>query len=313
MNSLPFLRSPQLGAATVYDCSNDPLPSTDALCDRILNGFTCAVTGSYGRDRPAMGNSTLSRSRRALAANPALDVTVIAPATNQSGTGDSFNTGPIDVSPAATASAFPATAVAGFPADTIFYGVTHALPAPPDLVVSGINQGQNVGDLTELSGTVGAGLTAARLGIPAIAVSTAFGADLDYGEAATYTAALVERSRRSRALRARLAPAKEPTALVLNVNFPTCTTGETRGVVVVPLGQITTITGYAPGAGTLVVPEVQSLPPFEIDCQAPASDGFANDLEALRAGFATVTPLGANLGGVTRPLKAFRVLEGLPF
>lgn len=250
---------------------------------------------------------------QALSQNPALDVTVIAPATNQSGTGDSFNTGPIDVFPSSTAGAFPATAVAGFPADTVFYGVTYAMPVPPDLVVSGINAGQNVGSLTELSGTVGAALTAARFHIPAIAVSTAIGAGIDYTEAATYTAELVERFRTSRSLRTKLSPPKEPTALVVNVNFPTCPTGSTHGVVLAPLGEITTITGYVPGAGALVVPTVQTTNPFVIDCQVPTSGEFANDLDALKAGYATVTPLGANLGGVTRRLKSFRLLEKIPF
>lgn len=250
---------------------------------------------------------------QALATNPALDITVIAPATNQSGTGDNFNTGPINVFPSSTAGAFPATAVAGFPADTVFYGVTYAMPVPPDLVVSGINQGQNVGDLTELSGTVGAGLTAARFHIPAIAVSTAIGAGIDYTEAANYVAALVERFRVSGGLRSKMSPPKEPTSLVINVNFPTCPTGSTRGVVLAPLGQLTTITGYTPGAGTLVVPTVQSTNPFVIDCQVPTNGEFANDLDALKAGYATVTPLGANLGGVTRRLKSFRLLEKIPF
>lgn len=250
---------------------------------------------------------------QALSQNPALEITVIAPATNQSGTGDNFNTGPINVFPSSTAGAFPATAVAGFPADTVFYGVTHAMPVPPDLVVSGINAGQNVGNLTELSGTVGAGLTAARFHIPAIAISTAIGANIDYTEAATYTAELVERFRISRSLRSKLSPPKEPTALVVNVNFPTCPTGSTHGVVLVPLGEINTITGYTPGAGTLVVPTVQSTNPFVIDCQVPTSGEFATDLDALKAGYATVTPLGANLGGVTRRLKSFRLLEKIPF
>jgi broad specificity polyphosphatase/5'/3'-nucleotidase SurE len=97
------------------------------------------------------------------------------------------------------------------------------------------------------------------------------------------------------------------------VNFPTCPTASTRGVVLAPLGQIATITGYTPGAGTLVVPTVKITNPTVIDCQVPTSGDFPNDLEALRAGYATVTPLGANLGGVTSRLKAFRILEKIPF
>src|SRR5262245_12675624 len=145
-----------------------------------------------------------------LAANPNLDITVIAPATNQSGTGDSFNTGPIDVTPASTAGAFPATAVStptntGRPGDTVLYGLLHGLAQPPDLVVSGINSGQNAGELVNLSGTVGAALWAARLGIPAIAVSHGlFNTAAQFQESATYTASLVERFRLSRGFRAKL-------------------------------------------------------------------------------------------------------------
>jgi 5'-nucleotidase len=145
----------------------------------------------------------------ALSKNPNLDITVIAPATNQSGTGDDFSTGPINVFPSSTAGAFPATAVAGFPADTVYYAVTYAMPVPPDLVVSGINLGQNVGNLADISGTVGAALTAARFHIPAIALSTALGANVDYTEAANYAAALVERFRVSRSLQKKLSPPKE--------------------------------------------------------------------------------------------------------
>src|SRR4030095_9591691 len=58
-----------------------------------------------------------------LAANPNLQVTVIAPATSKSVTGDNTPTGSINVSPSSTAGAFPATAVAGFPADTVLFGV----------------------------------------------------------------------------------------------------------------------------------------------------------------------------------------------
>ena len=54
----------------------------------------------------------------------------------------------------------------------------------PDLVVSGINEGQNLGPVVDLSGTVGAARAAARRGVPALAVSQGFGQDLDYEVAA---------------------------------------------------------------------------------------------------------------------------------
>ncbi len=89
--------------------------------------------------------------------NPELDITVIAPATNQSGSGDSFTNGPVSPSSTTTASGFPATAVNGFPADRVLLGVLELLPAPPDVIVSGINSGPNISDFVvgELSARSG--------------------------------------------------------------------------------------------------------------------------------------------------------------
>lgn len=61
--------------------------------------------------------------------------------------------------------------VNGTPAQTIVYGVVEICPRKPDLVVSGINYGENVGSGTTVSGTVGAALEAATFGIPALAIS----------------------------------------------------------------------------------------------------------------------------------------------
>ena len=62
-------------------------------------------------------------------------------------------------------------AVGGSPAQTVLHGVLQVTPRKPDLVVSGINYGENVGTIVTISGTVGAALEAASLGIPALAVS----------------------------------------------------------------------------------------------------------------------------------------------
>ena len=174
---------------------------------------------------------------QALTANPNLQVTVIAPATNQSGTGDQVTGGTISVTPSSTAGAFPATAVAARPADSVLFALLQALPQPPDLVVSGINAGQNAGEISTLSGTVGAALTAARLGIPAIAAShgITYTTAAQYAESAQYVADLVERFRESRGFRAKMTTrSRARFALVLNVNFPSCAS---RGVVLVPLGR----------------------------------------------------------------------------
>src|SRR3954471_22267689 len=138
-----------------------------------------------------VGAPGLAAVVRALTADSSLEVTVYAPATNQSGTGDSITTGPLTVMQAATADGYPAVSVAGFPADGLLFGVLQGLTEKPDLGVSGINAGQNVAALVNISGTVGVGLWASRLGIPAFAVSQALGPDISYEEAAQYTRRLV--------------------------------------------------------------------------------------------------------------------------
>jgi 5'-nucleotidase len=250
-----------------------------------------------------------------LAANPNLQVTVIAPATNQSLTGDNITTtGSINVSPSSTAGAFPATAVAGFPADTVLFGVLEALPQPPDLVVSGINLGQNAGqEIVDASGTVGAALTAARLGIPAIAVShgLTFTTAAQFAESAIYTARLVERFRVSRGFRAKMSSRSGARfALVLNVNFPRCTSGATRGVVLVPMGPINRVTGYTPagsmGSTQTFMPTVVTLSPFGGPCTSGITDP-ATDAEGLANGFATLTPLNPDLTS-SQKIRTFRFL-----
>ena len=62
----------------------------------------------------------------------------------------------------------------GTPADCVIFALDKLLPAPPDMVISGINHGANIGDDIMYSGTVAAAREAARYGIPAIAVSQGF-------------------------------------------------------------------------------------------------------------------------------------------
>jgi 5'-nucleotidase len=97
----------------------------------------------------------------------------------------------------------------------------------PDLVVSGINEGQNIGPLVDVSGTVGAARTAARSGIPALASSQGFGSPPDYESGATAVLAWVEDFRLGRA--------GPPYQEVANLNIPTCTAGAIRGTAELPV------------------------------------------------------------------------------
>jgi 5'-nucleotidase len=115
------------------------------------------------------------------------DVHVVAPETVQSATGHGITlTTPLLTSRVTIENAFTGTAVDGRPADCVKLAVAQLLPREPDLVVSGMNAGANVGVNVIYSGTVAAAIEAAFLGLPAIAVSLHLRSDVqtDYRRAA---------------------------------------------------------------------------------------------------------------------------------
>ncbi len=103
------------------------------------------------------------------------EVTISAPRAQASGSGRSFpfyNDGKISVQTVELhGRTWQAHAVGGTPAQAVFHAVQDILGRKPDLVVSGINFGENLGDSLGSSGTIGGALEAAGLGIPALAVS----------------------------------------------------------------------------------------------------------------------------------------------
>lgn len=253
-----------------------------------------------------------------LALNPNLLIDVVAPATNQSGTSDNFSTTPFGVAAGTTATGFPGTAVSGTPADSVLYAVLSALPQRPDIVVSGVNFGQNIGSFTaeKGSGTVGAALTAGSMGIPAIAASAGLPAT-DYGPAARYVANVVENFRAKKRLGKRMVSKNGlDQRLVLNVNFPNCATGAVRGVVVVPLAYAQDLLGRVVTSYTMTGPStfqaiLSSTNAFTSDCTSTLEKP-ASDIEAMNNGFASVTPLNPTLT-VDSSIKRFRFLAKIPF
>ncbi len=271
--------------------------------------FTVLVTNDDGVGAPG-----LDAVVGVLSSNPALDVVVVAPLNNASGSGDSTTSTPMAVTATTTASGRPATAVDGFPADSVLVAIHHLLPEPPDLVVSGINFGQNVTrEVSDISGTVGAALTAARAGIPAIAVSQAF-IPSSYLDAAVYTGNLVERIRRTRSFQRRLQSRDRPgVAKVLSVNWPSCSVGRARGARLTGLGFLSSVTGYTtPNPGEVQETRVTRNFAQAQDCQSTDGD-VADDLDALVKGFASVVVLNAdNTSGDARN-TTFRFVERIPF
>lgn len=110
-------------------------------------------------------------------------------------------------------------AVDGTPTDCVKLALTGLLPARPDLVVSGINQGPNLGDDIIYSGTVSAAIEGALLGVPAIAVSLASFKNFDFRAAAAFSAALVSRILHNGV----------PPETLLNVNVPALPEEQLKG------------------------------------------------------------------------------------
>lgn len=111
-------------------------------------------------------------------------------------------------------------AVSGTPADCVKLAVGEILDAPPDMVVSGINPGPNVGINVHYSGTVSAAKEAALMGLKAIAVSQGLGGPCGFAHTAAFVASLVRR----------IMDKGLPRATFLNVNVPSCPREQIRAI-----------------------------------------------------------------------------------
>ena len=163
-----------------------------------------------------------------------VEVTVVAPLENQSGTGGKTTDGALTVTDATTKSGYAAKAVAGFPADSIVWAIDQkGIDFVPDLVVSGINNGQNYSlEIVTLSGTVGAARAAAKRNIPSVAVSQGLADAPDFPTAAEALVQWVQDHRDE--LRARTDG--DAVTEFANINAPTCAAGlMIRGVIEVPI------------------------------------------------------------------------------
>lgn len=205
----------------------------------------------------------------ALAGRPDLELVVVAPAEQQSGSGDATTPGGAPGSPATTRSGHEAVAVAGEPADAVIHALDVVLAGEaPDLVVSGINEGQNLGPVVDVSGTVGAARTAARRGIPAVAVSAGLPpegvAEPDYEAGVEALLAWLDEHL-----------GELEAGSFANINVPTCATGDVRGTVEVASATDET-------NGPAIGPS---------DCASTLTDPV-DDVQAFAHGFVAVTEPG---------------------
>lgn len=197
-----------------------------------------------------------------------VEIVVVAPLTQQSGTGSKTTKGDLETSKVELASGQPATAVAGFPADTIRVAIDE-MGITPDLVITGINEGQNVGPVIDYSGTVGAARAAVARDVAALATSQGTADEIDYELAVPLILDWVSEHR------AALLDGSAPVE-VTNLNVPTCSTGD--------LGELVEIEPDLDGdlAAALGVQ----------DCTKSGDDfTFEGDLDAFLAGHPTLSTL----------------------
>ena len=172
--------------------------------------------------------------RRALLEVPEVDLAVVAPNANRSATARSITTRELLwVDEVEFADGFTGYATDGTPVDCVRLAALGLGDEPPELIVSGINHGANLGDDITYSGTVAAALEGIVLGVPAIAVSQQsraremdfrLGLEFDFHEAAAFVARVVEE----------LDHVPMPARTLLNVN---CPAGDAKGARVCRLGK----------------------------------------------------------------------------
>ncbi len=168
---------------------------------------------------------------RAIASALSDDIWVVAPETNQSGVSHSLTLhDPLRVRHISERE----MAVAGTPTDCVLMAVLELLADhKPDLVLSGVNHGQNTADDATYSGTIAGAMEGTLLGIPSIALSQArHGAGYDGAGAMRWETA---RAHGAETID-RLLSAGWPPRILLNVNFPDCAPEEVRGMEVTSQG-----------------------------------------------------------------------------
>jgi 5'-nucleotidase len=236
----------------------------------------------------------LQAARRALREIEGVDVDVIAPDSNRSATARSITTrAPLTVEEVEFEDGDVGYATDGTPVDCVRFAELGLVGHRPDLIVSGINHGANLGDDITYSGTVAAAFEGIVLGIPALAVSQQSSGGgmgyvsgrFDFGVAGPFTAELVRR----------LIDEPMPEETLINVNSPA---GEPRGIEVTRLGK------RIYNDELKLVGEEGGRRHYEIYGWQPGYEQIeGTDLHAVAEGRISVTPIHFDLtdhGGLER-------------
>jgi len=208
---------------------------------------------------------------------PLAELHVVAPERDRSGASNSLT---LDMPIRARETANGVIRVDGTPTDCVHLAITGLLKQEPDMVISGINAGANLGDDVLYSGTVAAAMEGRFLGLPAIAVSLAGSEGQNYASAVDVVVRLVKQLQRY----------PLPRDTILNVNVPD-----------LPLDQIAGIRATRLGHRHKAEPVVRDKDPrgrviyWVGPAGAEADAGPGTDFHAIREGFVSITPLQIDL------------------
>lgn len=234
----------------------------------MAQSYRILLTNDDGIDSPLL--FTLYQH---LSAMPDVEVVVSAPNENKSGSSQSTDGTPIVVERLYKNAAFFGYSVHGRPADAVRFGIVElGKETPFDLVVSGINRGANVGDVSHSSGTVGAAMEANFQGVPAIAISQET-SDVDTEASARFATQLVSRYQREGA----------PDRIVVSINIPA---GELKGVAVRPMGD-----SYLQTAAYTASNTEGERTTYDRERIIVQSTDTESDTYAYQQGYVTLTPL----------------------
>lgn len=205
------------------------------------------------------------------------EIVVVAPEQNRSGASNSLTLDrPLLLKKSANGFYF----VNGTPTDCVHLAVTGMLDSLPDIIVSGINHGANMGDDTIYSGTVAAATEGYLLGIPSIAVSLTSFEGNNFATAGRVVRELVERFIRQ--------PISEP--VLLNVNVPDVPYSELKGSEVTRLGR----RHKAESVVKMLSPRNETV--YWVGAAGAAADaGPGTDFNAVERGCVSITPLQIDL------------------
>jgi len=209
------------------------------------------------------------------------DIVVVAPDREQSAVGHAITlSNPLRITPIRRGGKLFGYACNGTPADAVKLGIKVVMDEPPELIVSGVNNGANVGASLIYSGTVSAATEGTLLGIPSLAVSldNRFGGD--YSIAVGFTVKLA-----GMILRKGL-----PAGVLLNVNIPDLSADDIKGVKVTSQGQ----TAFNDFFEERKDPRGQVY--YWMSGSMVANNPHPDhDVNALEAGFITITPVHYDL------------------